>query len=354
MNIHILNKLGAGLSGNAYLSVVDGKECIIKTIHAEECPPVHPVIDIINQYPEHFLTMKFQCFKLNYKCDHKIPDWISADNNRIKEWNKIHSINKGLFVCYEPVLDDSLLSYYKSMDRQLDELTNKKNKSMGRRLDEFRLETYSILAQIFYAHYILISNGWYHADAHNENIMYKSTNKKYCILTIGKNKYKCPTYGKLWYLIDYDNMYSIKLKNDIRKNFLKNLHIYIIDTLQQSTIQPWWKTAKELNIQLITREEVFMAIKKNKKYRQLLKLLPKINEPETLASCAELLLIFNYPDDFFSLIGLDNRFSNDIYKYHIQQLLKPADINFIIQHLNDCPKIIKYLINQIDHKLTIN
>jgi hypothetical protein len=69
-------------------------------------------------------------------------------------------------------------------------------------------QIYSLIIQCIYALHLMHSNGFYHTDINESNIMYKKTTLK----TIKIFGLKIPTFGYLYSIIDYEEVISTKFK----------------------------------------------------------------------------------------------------------------------------------------------
>jgi len=69
---------------------------------------------------------------------------------------------------------------------------------------------YSFIIQIRYALYLMSKHGFYHQDIHYRNICYKKTHIEF--LYLPEFKLNIPTFGYIYSIIDYDDIYSDKFK----------------------------------------------------------------------------------------------------------------------------------------------
>ena len=353
-NVKIISKLGEGYSGSAYLGLVDDKKCIIKKTHIDNndiCGIDDEVSRRFNEiaklYPDHFMILISRGYIFEYKCDHKMPDWIKTKKDLLKEWKHFHSIQQCLQTIYQPVLVGTLNDWYSQLNYDI---------YRGKSPKKQRLEIYSMMLQVLYCFYIMEKNKWLHCDAHSDNIMYNNTKNKTNEITIGKTKYNIPTYKKLWYLIDYDSIYHPNIYNpkDIQKDHLikinrKNPHHFQGSLILNLLFQPWWNKMNKMKIIAPHDDYLYYLIANNKKTKYLKKMLPKYKETITLSKCIIALCIMYEPEEFLMFLGLEIAdFEDEINLMKTKQVFTKEEIGFLVKNLGKYDIIFKNVVPLFD------
>lgn len=232
----------------------------------------------------------------------------------------------------KPVLDDTLKNWHAKL--MLDIKDNKVNSCK---------QVYSFLVQFFYMFYLLQNAGWYHLDAKWKNIMYKSIDEDTVSIKLDSKKILIPSYGKRWYLIDYD---SVVYHNNYNETLSKRKHYFLVRILEFLLVQPFWVTIAK-NKTKIDRDHIIAdKIRKNIKTSYLTDLLPQIEETErdTINQCLLALCVMREPTEYFNILGLtDKSWEQDLSSTINDQYMPVEDFLFIIANLNDAKKIIEYL-----------
>jgi hypothetical protein len=157
----------------------------------------------------------------------------------------------------KPVLDDTLKNWHARL--MLDIKDNKVNTCK---------QVYSFLVQFFYMFYLLQNAGWYHLDAKWKNIMYKSIDEDTVSIKLDSKKIlKIPSYGKRWYLIDYDSVVYHNNNDSSNQNnkLLKRKHYFLARVLEFLLVQPFWTTITKNNIKIEYEHKIADKIRTNNK-----------------------------------------------------------------------------------------
>ena len=333
-----IQEIGSGVIGTIYKAILNNKEIIIKRTHVKD-NEISKTIDLINDfdkfarnYTKHFMICDSYRIKKNCEFRHLVSKEFkkNADKKMLKWYNDVHNSNICLDVLYSPKLDGTLNNFIGDIDFVHD-------KNLTKIIP-------ATLIQLFYIDYILRENGWIHLDMHTSNFMYKKTSNKSIIINLGAKKYNIPTYGRLWYLIDYDIISLFKI-ND--KNYKSEwIHLYIIGLLV--SMIPFWRYG---TYTLNSYKKSYKYIKNSDKYEDIASNIPaeiREKEPETTITCINKLCFILYPELFCIAQGVPK---NDIEKYlkiiHTNLPIRLDVILYCIRNLNNRKKMIKKLIQSI-------
>ena len=342
MELKISKSLSSGFIGNTYVGKFNGQNCLVKLSHILEKDLQTNPFNILNafdefarQYPNHFIKLiSFNVIK-DCKFKHTVPKWIKENPEKNKWYVKLHSSNVCIQYIYLPILDGTLLQWYK--EQSVNPI-------------KFRSPLYSFMCQFYYMHYIMSKSNWYHPDAHETNIMYKNTNLETIDIHIGKNKYTMSTYGKLWYLIDYDNIYNSKLSVSQKSNIeiRDNPHLFLALMINRTVFQPFWDQVNKQKINIPNEKKIVSLIKANATTRYLSDYLPKRTEPLTLQLCYITLCLLLETETHFKLMGLtDKSWNKYIEMVKTKQTVNIDDIVFCIKNITNHNRVIKLLISKM-------
>ncbi len=209
--VQIDKKISSGAVGSVYAGRYGKKPVIIKVAHTPE-ESVGGVVENLYEFdkfartePQHFMTLVAATIIPRCSYEHPIPSWIKdlkkKDGPKAIEWyTKLHKSRVCMQLIYEPVLDGTLSSIYQAIDAKI------YGKTVDFAFAKLSMSLiYSVYAQIYYCFHKLHQAGWHHNDMHTMNIMCGTTKSKTVSLKIGKETIKCETYGKFWYIGDYDD-----------------------------------------------------------------------------------------------------------------------------------------------------
>lgn len=333
-NINILNTLGTGLFGTTYTVLYNGKKYALKRQKI-----LKSYITKGTKYPmwrEFKFLSQINKFSENDKnffirlISYKFYDKCTFINKNKKTILKIVSRLQKSRHCLDMLFD--------LKDGIIFSIMNKLNKR----------QILSMTIQIFNAINIMHRYGYYHCDLHSGNIAYKKvkSNNMLCI-----NKYKIPSYGYQFSLIDYGMILSDKFK--LNKHEIKKLNI--IRRYNYDAIRFY------LSLTGIT----YAFKKKNIKYRH--KLLKKLQENCSLYTRIKFMITSMYPELNKHFIKYEKNGIINVYIYieiiqylaiydrhllaicfnhkYVPNLIADEHIEYIKLNLHKIDNIIDYLYN---------
>lgn len=337
--LEIIKPLGHGVSGITYLAKYKENSVVVKKSYlsfydsVNLSSPFNTLLKFSNNFAsknkKHFVVV------MGYNIV-KNPSWNFEEELEKFEGKKpVIKTHHDKFSCLSlimtPVLDDTLKNWHNSL------MVNVKNNKA-----ETCKQIYSFLVQFFYMFYLLQNAGWYHLDAKWKNIMYKSVDEDTVSINLGSNeKILIPSYGKRWYLIDYDTVCQQGNKTlSIRK------HYFLVRILEFLLVQPFWVTIAKNKIKIDRDHIIADKIRRNIKTSYLNNLLPQIEktESDTINQCLLALCVMLEPTEYFNILGLTGKsWEQDLSSTINDQYMPAEDFLFIIANLNDAKKIIEYL-----------
>lgn len=337
--IKSLTKLKDIFYGATYKGVYENKKCIIKEIH------IHENIDkpeqIISTYfdkfakdhQDHFLILLSAKIIDNFKCNHKKPK--NLIKSYVNEWNDAHKSKKIFQTIYYPLVENSLNDFR--------ELYFKKKFKQN-----MKLECYSFLLQTFYCFYLLEKNNWIHCDAYPDTMYFINTKEKYNEIKIEKQNYKIQTYGKLWYMTEYNLVFykdfdKKTLNKDSTIYFnLTNLHHFEASMISYILYQPLWDKIRQSGHNIPNGDYLYELLNKNKKIQYLKKFLPKYKEPVTIQKCLMLLITMFEPEEIIFCLNLNMLdFEEEIEIMKTKQIFTKDEILFLVKNLGNYEIIFK-------------
>ncbi len=329
-----LKEIGNGVIGIVYKAEIDKKEVIIKRSHIKE-KDIISTLDLLTEfdtfarlYPDHFMVYESYRIKKNCEFNHVIPIELKNTKNKkdLKWYADIHNSNMCFDIIYSPKLDGTLGQFIDNTDF----INDKKLTHIMP----------AILIQLLYIENLMRMNGWIHLDMHTSNIMYKKTKDSSIAIKINNTKYDIPTFGKLWYIVDYDPYSLFHLNNESYNKKLK--HLYIIKLL--TYMIPIWRYG---NYKPRSHSHLVNYLYKSEKFDDIKKHIPIdiiINEPETTSICAEYICFILYPDLYCKIQGIpDKEIEKHIKVIHTKQPIKLDTLLYCIENLIDRKKIINKL-----------
>lgn len=356
----IIKKLGSGGYGVTYLARMGNDLVAFKKAHIlssdidDQKSRYHAMLafhdKVAKKYPNNFVQLIKHAIIKNCKFDHR---------EKLATQTSKHC----LYTITTPVLEDTLKTWYNNMIEVLYEYpVNNDNKL------KIRNEVYSFLIQFLYIYHIMENHGWYHADLQWKNIMYLKNEEKFTNIDLSdesaiedkSDKITCPSFGKQWYVIDYDPMYSeefykgVELNINMLKKIKKAPHRFIVRIFEYLLFQPFWKPIIGGNIQIDDFSKIYKTIITSPKTKYISDLLPDIDEPDTLEECAIILTIVLEPDSYMKYLGLDNlldekEFINYVNLTKQGQYFDIDDVEYFIKNIKDPISIIKKLSKKLDH-----
>lgn len=347
-NTEVVRLLANGAIGITYLINYKGSGGVdtpailkIRKLFDDEVRAKNSVMYVIQEfdkfaskYPDHFMSLKE--IKMISNCTWDYYSEIKLNN--IKQPKRERPENKSktcLAAIYTPVLSGTLKSWYSDFI-----FPNYKQSAKY---------IYSFLSQLFYIFYLMDRNNWYHTDLNTGNMMYKSVSENYEVLAnINGKIYKIPTFGYLWYVIDYDTLYTpaISVKEGYSINRIKrSKHFYILRTIDRILYQPY----NNSNTKFPKSEAVAEKILKNKSCHFIRSLLPNIQEPDTVWYIVIILCVLFRPNIYMDLLNIKNE-ENEVFVEMMKknQFFDKNLFIFIANNLNHEDKIIEKLLQFIE------
>lgn len=238
-----------------------------------------------NKYPDQF--MKLYSYRFDKKYCHFIKNYTKSK--------------------------DCIIFIYDLKDGTLAKISNKLNLK----------QIYSCMIQIIYCVYLMRKHGYSHNDLDPRNIAYKKTNEKY----INIFNLQIPTFGYIYSLIDYGNIYHKKYRYHFEDN-----DIDLVCLIYAFTPEPIWKELrKHKNYEL---KDISNLIEKDpslKKYNKILR--------------------------YFYLFVLDlkkmykmfelHKVIKNLDKYIIKSKVSKEDFLFILDNINNYQKMIKHFYDKL-------
>lgn len=371
----IIKPLGHGVYGITYLAEYEGRAVILKKSHIDPYDAKDPKSryyaslafdrEVASKYPEYFMHIVSSETIDTSKEPNKswrFEDEIKHFKSPVFQKKSMHKSKMHISMIMEPVLDGTLKDYYNSY--VIPHISN--NHVNNNHVNNIRKCIYSFLAQFFHIYYLMEKHGWYHADSKWKNIMYKTVPFDTVLeINIDNNIYKIPTYGKKWYLIDYDPMYSEKFYECKLPNIpsvvqiANSKHFHLSRILEFLLVQPFWSSIERYNVKIARPTQIAEKIFKSRKASYIKDLLPILNETrvietQTIEECAMGLCIMLEPEEYFNIIGLNGKlWYNDFIITRDRQYIDKEDYKFIIANLYDINKLIAYLCNAKDNTPTL-
>lgn len=375
----IIKALGNGIYGVTYLAnyhnnlVAFKKAHILKSDIDNKQSRYHAMLafyeQVANKFPNHFTHLiKYEIIE-NCKFD------FGQEANGIKAKKEVHESPYCLYMITTPVLEDTLKNWYNSFVMNLNDIESNELDGFRRKV---RNEIYAFLTQYVYIYYIMESFGWYHTDSKWKNVMYLKEEKEFININLdldalvsGGNdnddglienkseKFHIPSYGKRWFLIDYDPMYSDTFYGDTAidsgawRTARKSRHVYLIRTLEYLLFQPFWKPVIEKNLNVTRAPKTYELIISDSKTKYIKELLPNLNEYDTLKEAAIALAIVLEPESYFKFLGLDNFLNSKDFTYYLNltkqgQYFDIDDLKYYIKNLDKPKLIIKRLASKLN------
>ena len=353
MEVNIEKKIASGAVGITYIGSIKNKKVVVKLAHIllndidKTIKDLREFDTFARNYPEHFMICK--SIAIINECNYiqPIPEFIDDVNDKQHKWFKdLHSSQYCLQTIYNPILHETYMQWGGHIHKSL---TSKKTTALY-----WNKYIAAANAQIYYADYLMRNNGWIHPDMHTGNIMYKNTSEKYSIAKINNKKIKIPTYGKQWYIIDYDQLYrkKEKLKNAYNNKSLFNIrlinenpHFWLAVLINQMLYQPWWGIIKKNKMKILSEAVLYKKILSQPETTHLINFIPKQirMEEKTIRICIITICILLFPDVFFKIQKFNGQEWNII-------LDETKNYNNMIDHHD----IIYYIQNLTNHKNVIN
>ena len=372
----IIKQLGRGVYGVTYLANYHNNLVAFKKFHIHKSDIDDKLSrysasmkfyeEVANKYPNHFVHMLDHYIVENCKFDY------AAETKRDDIMNPIHKSPYCVYMISTPVLEDTLKTWYNNtievLYNQLDIKVLEANKL------RIRNEIYSFLIQFLYMYYIMESHGWYHADSRWKNVMYLKIKDKLIDIDLDldlDSKIKdesftltIPSFGKRWYLIDYDPMYSKELYgnntyttygNDLQR-IHKAPHMHLARIVEYLLFQPFWKPIFEHNHRIGDFSKLYKAIIANPKTSYIANLLPELNEYQTSTECAMALAIVLEPEAYMKYLELDKILNPKEFAHYAKltkdgQYFDPEDLKFYIANITKPDVIIKHLAKKLDSSI---
>lgn len=351
MELNIGKKIASGAIGTTYIGSIKNKKVVVKLAHILP-NDINKIIKDLREfdtfardYPEHFMVCNFIAIINECNYIQPIPEWMDDVNDKKFKWFKdLHSSQYCLQTIYNPILHETYMEWGGYIHKSL---TSKKTTALY-----WNKFIAAANAQIYYADYLMRNNGWIHPDMHTGNIMYKNTNEKYSIAKINNKKIKIPTYGKQWYIIDYDELYrkKEKLKNVYGNIRLidENPHFWLAVIINQMLYQPWWGIIKKNKMKILSEAVLYKKILSHPETAHLINFIPKQIrvEEKTMRICVITMCILLFPDVFFKIqkfIGQEwNAILDETKNYN--NMIESHDIIYYIQNLTNHKNVINRLI----------
>lgn len=362
MDLLIEKKVSSGAVGETYIGKdrKTHKQYLVKKMHVLESDLLDTIniLRIFNQqvaeeHPDHFMVCKSIQLIPSCEFQHPKPKWMSSKENQGNKWYyDLHKSKICLQMVYEPLLDDTLMKIYEKMNTVME--------SKNIPPISFRPEVYSILISIFYMHYLMGQKGWLHCDMHPGNIMCKKTNQQKIQCKLNGKIVRVPTFGKQWYVIDYDGsianrklfnrLHIIAKQHHLYQQIFANPHIWLAKAILDTMFQPWWFEVHEKKFPIPPVKRMAKKIVHHSKTRYFKKYLPSCakHEKDTKEICLLTLCICLEPDVYFELFGMVGESWSRLLKATKDlQSVDKQDIIYCIKHLANHYRVIKYLAQKI-------
>lgn len=369
----IVKTLGNGVYGITYLAkqnnefVAFKKAHILKSDIDNKHSRYHAMLafyeQVANKYPGHFTQL----------VSHKIVDNCNLDfkaETNVQAKKEVHESPFCLFMVTKPVLKDTLKNWYNDFVIPLCDETNEKIEFLKPKIKN---EIYSFLAQYVYIYWLMEMHGWIHADSKWKNVMYLEEKQPTILLDMSNIKkedesllesndqLQIPSFGKRWFLIDYDPMHSEKfydghsIESGAWKTVKKSPHVYLIRTLEYLLFQPFWKPIIENEYNINRAPKTYELIVTEPKTKYIKDLLPSLNEYDTLKECAIALAIALEPEAYFRYLKLDEFLDKKTFNHYLNltksgQYFDPSDLKYFIKHLDQPELIVRHLAGQLGNK----
>ena len=298
-SINVLKKLGNGVFGTVYLVKINGKKYIAKIEKIVEKEIKYNTsynlwreIDFSKfaaDYPNYFMTLKSWTIANNCKHEQPAPKNHNIDAKIKKQLDDKNNSTNCSILIYDPILDDTLETFYKKLQRA----PTIKNYNVF----------YSMFCQMLNIFDLLIKNKYLHTDAHAGNIMYKKTTQK----TIKIGTTNVPTFGFNWFLIDYGGILHPKFNvTSTEKQQLKQKFSDIVSFIYTSIQMPIWKIVDKEKLQTETWKNMVIKIKASSEYKSIKQYLPNVKNNKTLLShCTLLVYLVHYPTQYHAVMNID-------------------------------------------------
>jgi hypothetical protein len=301
----IINTLGSGVSGTSFLVQDEfNKKYVLKQatlpviISGKEKKKIKKVVKFSNDMykinKNHFSKLHQHSIHTNCKIIKKIQKVTVFGNNANNFKKKQSSKNcvKYLFDFKECMFGDE------------------------------KYNVNSFISQMTYIIYLMKNKNWTQNDFNFNNIVYNKTNLKTIKIKINKKEYEIKTFGKIYSLIDYDNVekyYGKKPKDMLNfiyniSNFLTFFYISCFEAVYNLKIKNFEKKI----IKEIKTNDIFLYYMENReKLRQIIiKITNNVIDP--------------------------NKYLNNLINFKKYK----KDILFMYKNMNDDVKIIKYFNNK--------
>ena len=371
----ILKQLGKGGYGVTYLAnyhhnlVAFKKSHILKSDIDDKHSRYHAMLkfyeDVAKKYPGHFTQLIKHAIIEN--CDFDYENETGNKNYK----TEVHKSPYCLYMVTSPVLEDTQKHRYNNLISVLDDQSDIEKLAANR--SKIRNEIYSFLIQYVYMYYVMEAHGWYHPDSKWKNVMYIKDENKTIDINLNNdahdqiiedksNNIVIPTYGKRWYLIDYDPMYSDtfyqgkEIDSGAWKTAKKSRHVYLARTVEFMLYQPFWKPVLERNLRITNAHKSYELIINNPKTKYIKELLPKLDEYDTLKESAIALALVLEPEMYFKYLGLDNLLDENEYDKYLKltkdgQYFNPEDLKYFIKNIPEPTLIIKQLALKLENEM---
>lgn len=215
--------LNYGMIGTIYKLLENGKESKDVVLKIEKIIPQSQswwmenafAFEMGSLYPQHF--MQLHDYMLVSKCEHVQKYSMPLDKIQPQTRKEIEELSKSDFCIYR---------MYTRIDGALNK-TDMNNYNIS--------EIYSMLTQLLYIIELMQNHGWIHGDLHIKNIGYMNTKDTHIIL----GNVAIPTFGKRYYVIDYDRAKHKKFY----KTEMNDLYAFTNWMFKSSD---FWKNAKPI------------------------------------------------------------------------------------------------------------
>lgn len=368
----IVKTLGNGIYGITYLAkqnnefVAFKKAHILKSDIDDKKSRYHAMLafyeQVANKYPKHFTQLISH--KIVENCNF---DFVADTNVQAKK--EVHESPFCLFMVTKPVLKDTLKNWYNNFVIPMCDESDEKIEAFKPKVKN---EIYSFLTQYAYIYWLMEKSGWIHADSKWKNVMYLDESQptiKLDMLSYNTGKedkmndslLEIPSFGKRWFLIDYDPMYSEKfygnhiIESGAWRTAKKSPHVYLIRTLEYLLFQPFWKPIIENEYNINRAPKTYELIITEPKTKYIKGLLPALDEYDTLKECAIALAIVLEPESYFHYLKLDEFLDKKTFDHYLHltktgQYFNPEDLKYFIKHLDEPELIVRHLAKQITPK----
>jgi len=232
--LHKLEEISSGAYNTVYKTIYDGEDVIVRMSRVKDNADQNKANmelkerfdrEIAARWPQQFMRLRKVAFfsDPNREFQHNRSRPSATYNERAKSSLVRQEI-------YSPVLDGTTL---------VSVWTKQAKKMKAGSVDKVTRQVCSILAQFCFAQAILARGGWMHADTQAKNLMFRRTpsdSSIVCRLDASPRQWTIPTYGKQWYLIDYDR---VTLRDDPKagskiKVMMTNPNLQLAQTLGEA------------------------------------------------------------------------------------------------------------------------